>query len=81
MKKLNYRETICLVGMIICMIATDILICFDDQKIQKVGYICLFGVVLFLIFYCMESHKERKIEDEKKASKLIESFENQKTKK
>lgn len=78
MKKLNYRETICLFGMIVCMISTDILICFDDPKIQKIGYICLVGVLLFLIFYCMESHKKRKIEDEKTARKVIENFENNK---
>ena len=71
MNKMNKNQILCMLGMIICMISTDILICLSNPILQRIGYICLFGVVIFIIIYIRETHKKHKQEDEELARKVL----------
>jgi len=75
MKKMNQRQIFCISGMIFCMLATDILICFQNNFIQKIGYVGLIGVVIFAIFYAIETHKKHQKEDEETIKKLLQKKE------
>lgn len=74
MKKMNQKEKIVLFIMIVFMILTDILICFDNTTIQMIGYLCLFIVLGLLVYFCIDRGRENKKQQELDAKKIIEQM-------
>lgn len=64
MKKMNKKQRICLLCMIICMIVADILVCFKSPIIMILGY-GFFVATIYLAIYLyrnIKNEKEKKLE-------------------
>lgn len=78
MKRMNQRQKIIIILMIIFMILTDILICFDNSIIQTIGYLCLFIVVGLAIYYFIVGKRDNKLKQEQEVKKIIEEVKTKK---
>lgn len=54
MKKMTRKQRLYLIGMILCMITSDILICFKNNILVFLGYICFFFTGLIGIYFYRE---------------------------
>lgn len=74
MKKMSKKQKIIISLMIMFMILTDILICFDNNIIEKLGYLCLVIVVGLTICYAFVSYLDNKKIQDQKDKKLLEEI-------